>query len=266
MNSSWRQSRKTAIITVIILIIFGILAYKVYPYFNKPATCFDGKQNGDEKGTDCGGSCKLVCLIEVIPLNVKYAKAVQTDAKLYDLVALIENKNKDKNTNDGKIDYTFLVYDKSGSIIKTISASTTIPIGQIFPIIIQNVPIDLSAGNNISNVVLNISNNKSWQAEDKAYSNTFFKIKNLDFKQNLNNISQLKVSLLNLTKAYFRDVPVGVLLFDSNNNIIATSETVLKEIKASETKEVVFTWRNILSVTDPRIEVYPIVTPYTYIK
>jgi hypothetical protein len=266
MNSSWRQSRKMAFIIVIILIIFAILAYKVYPYFNKPATCFDNKQNGDERGVDCGGSCKLICLTDVIPLNVKYAKAVPTNIGLYDLAALVENRNKDKSTNDGSIDYIFLVYDKSGSIIKTISGSTTIPIGQTFPIIIQNVPINLSAGNDISNVVLNISNNKSWQAQDIRYSNTFFKVENTDFKPNLNDISQLKVSLKNLTRAYFRNVSVNVLVFDSNRNLIATNETILKEIFSSESKDVVFTWRNPLPIIDPKIEVYPVVTPYTYIK
>lgn len=266
MNSSWRQSRKIAFILIIIIIISGLLAYKIYPYFNKPATCFDSKQNGDERGVDCGGSCKLICLTDVIPLDIKYAKAVSTDVGLYDIAALIENRNKDKDTNDGSIDYTFLIYDKSGSVIKTISGSTTLPVGQTFPIIIQNVPITLSSGNSISNIVLNISNNKSWQAQDSAYANSFFKVTNIDFKSNFNNISQLKVAVSNLTRAYFRNIPVNVLLFDSNHNLIATNSTILSEIKGSESKDLVFTWRSPLVIDNPKIEVYPVVTPYTYIK
>lgn len=266
MNSSWRQSRKMTFIIIIILIIFAFIGYKVYPYFNKAATCFDNKQNGDEDGLDCGGSCELVCLTDVIPFQIKYAKAVASDLGVYDLAALVENKNKDKNTNDGNIDYTFLVYDKSGSVIKSISGSTIIPLGQKFPIVIQNVPINLSKGNDISNVVLNISNNKSWQTEDSAYSKTFFKIEDIDFKQDLNNISQLKASIKNLTKAYFRNIPVRVLVFDLDNNLIATNESMLKEIKSSESKELIFTWRYPLSVSEPKIEIYPVVTPYTYVK
>ena len=266
MNSSWRQSRKIAFIVVIIIIISGFLAYKTFPYFNKPATCYDNKENGDERGVDCGGSCKLICITDVIPFDIKYSKAISTDVGLYDIVSLIENRNKDKDTNDGSIDYTFLIYDKSGSVIKTISGSTTLPIGQTFPIVIQNVPITLSPGNSISNVVLNISDNKSWKAQDSVYANSFFKIGNIDFKRNFNNISQLKVNVSNLTKAYFRNVPVSVLLYDSNNNLVATNETILKEVKGSESKDLVFTWRKPLSIDNPKIEVYPIVTPYTYIK
>ena len=266
MNSSWRQSRKFAFIATFILVIIGLVAYKVYPYINKPATCFDNKQNGDERGSDCGGSCKLVCVTDVIPLDVKYAKAVATDAGLYDLAALVENRNKDKDTHDGNIDYTFFVYDKSGSVIKTIPGSVTIPLGQTFPIIVQNVPITLSAGNDISNVVLKIENNKPWQAQDSAYANSFLKVTNIDFKRNFNNISQLKVSVKNLTKAYFRNIPVNVLLFDSNHNLIATNSTILKDIQSSGSEDVVFTWRSPLSLTDPKIEVYPVITPYTYIK
>lgn len=266
MNSSWRQSRKFTFIATLILIILGLVAYGSYPYFNKPATCFDGKQNGDERGVDCGGSCKLICITDVIPLDVKYAKAVPTDIGLYDVAALIENRNKDKDTSDGNIDYTFLIYDKSGSVIKTISGSTTLPIGQSFPIIIQNVPITLSAGNQITNVVLNISNNKPWQAQDSTYANSFFKITNIDFKRNFNNISQLKVTITNLTRAYFRNVPVNVLVFDSNHNLIATNSTILKEINGSASQDLAFTWRNPLTIENPKIEVYPVVTPYTYIK
>lgn len=266
MNSSWRQSRKVAFILVIIIIVSAILSFKIYPHFNKAPTCFDGKQNGDEKGVDCGGSCKLICLTDVIPLNVKLAKAIPSEPGIYDLVALIENRNKDKDTNDGNIDYTFLVYDKSGSVIKTISGSTTIPLGQTFPILIQNVPISLSSGNDITNVVLNISDNKSWKAQDSVYAKTFFKVLNTDYKQNFNDITQLKVSLKNLSKASFRNVPVNVLLFDGDHNLIATNGSLLKEILGSATQDIVFTWRIPLSIEDPKIEVYPVITPYTYIK
>lgn len=266
MNSAWRQTRKLIFITIIIFIILGFSSYLIYPYFNKPATCFDNKENGDEKGVDCGGSCKLVCTTNVIPLNVKTTKAVFISDGIYDLVALIENRNEDKNTQDGSIDYIFDIYDKSGSIIKTISGSTTIPLGQTFPIIIQNVPIVISGSNDITKVVFTIIDNKSWIEADSTYASIFFKVTNTDFKQNLNNISQLKISVKNLSRAYFRNVPVKVLLYDSNNNIIATNETLLKEISGASSKDLFFTWRIPLNIEDPKIEVYSVVTPYTYIK
>lgn len=266
MDSSWRQSRKAIFITIILIIILSILSIKIYPYFNKPATCFDAKQNGDEKGIDCGGSCKMICITDVIPFNVKISKAIPVSDGMYDLLALVENKNKDKDTEDGKIDYTFNVYDRSGSVIKSISGSTTIPLGQTFPVLIQNVSIPISAGNSISNVIFNISDNKTWKSEDSVYSKTFFKVVDTDYKQNYNNITQLKINLKNLSKASFRNIPVYVLLYDSNHNIIATNSSNIKEILGSATKDLVLTWRTPLDIEDPKIEIYPIITPFTYIK
>ena len=178
MDSNWRQSRRALFILLFVVVILGLSAYTVYPYFNKSATCFDNKENGDEKGVDCGGFCKFLCVTEVLPLTVKTVKAIPSGGNLYDLVALLENRNKDRDTEDGSIDYTFYVYDKAGSIIKTVSGSTTIPLGQTFPIIVQNIPIDLSSSNQITNVILKISENKNWQSQDSAFANIFFKIEN----------------------------------------------------------------------------------------
>lgn len=266
MNSNWRQGRKALIIFILILLLLSIVGFFVYPYFNKPATCFDGKQNGDESGVDCGGSCKLVCVTDVIPLDIKFAKAIPTDAGLYDLVVMINNKNKNKDTLDGMINYSFDVYDRAGSIIKNITGSTSLPLGQTFPIIIQNVPISLSSGNQISNVFFNVVNDKPWQNQDSTYARNFFKVVNTNFKQNLNNISQLTVTLKNLSKAYFRNVPVKVLLYDDNKNLIAVNESLIKEINGGDTQDVFFTWRYPLQTQNPKIEVYSIVTPNTYIK
>ena len=264
---TWREKRKNLFITIIILIIISFLAYKIYPYFNVAPTCVDKKQNGNERGIDCGGSCRTVCPLDVLPFEVKFSRILKVEDNIYDIVALVDNKNSDKNIVDGNIDYIFNVYDKAGEIVKTITSSTTIPLGQVFPIILQNVNINFgNSGNDVNKVTLNILNNKSWQVENSIYANNFFKVISKDFIQNKNNISQLTVSVKNVSKVNFINVPVKVILYNKDGNIIAVNDSFLESIDSGNSKDVIFTWRTPLDISDPKIDVYTIVTPYTVIK
>ncbi len=267
MSLSWRQKRKSIFIVIIIILVLAYSAYKIYPYFNVPPNCFDNKQNGNEFGVDCGGSCEKICPTQVTPFNIKFAKAIESEKGLYDIVALVENKNGDKTTVDGSIDFSFNIYNKYGLLIKTVSGKTMLPIGQTFPVIVQNVSIDLGdSGNAVGDVVLKVQDNKSWSVTNSLFANNFFEAVDTNFEQNKNNISQLTVNLKNLTNGNFRDLPVRVLLYDKNNNLIAINETILRESKAKSTQDLIFTWRVPLLESDPRVEVYQIVTPFTSIK
>ena len=268
MQDSWRTRRKNIFISILAIIVIAILIYKSYPYLNPGPTCSDKIMNGDETGIDCGGSCSLICPVDILPIEVRLARAVQVENGLYDLIAFVENKNGDKSPDSGNISYTFTIYDKAGSIIKTVNGTTSLPVGQTFPIIVQNVPIDLnSSGNSISRVLFTINDIKeSWKKVDSRYAINFFRVDGSNYEDNKNNISQLSVTLKNLTKATFRDVPVRTTLTDTNGNIIAVNETIIKEVKPSETVYPVFTWRIPLGVQDPKVNVYTIVTPETYIR
>ncbi|MFO0743477.1 MAG: hypothetical protein U0469_00260 [Candidatus Paceibacterota bacterium] len=268
MNSTWRQRRKNTFILIILILVLAYSGYKIYPYLNPVPTCFDKKQNGDELGVDCGGSCQAVCPTQVAAFNIKFAKAIKTEDGLYDLVALVENKNSDKNTVDGSVDYIFNIYDKAGSVIKTVTGTTSLLLGQTFPVIVQNTPIDLgSSGNDIGQVSFQIKdNNKSWKNENSVYASSFFNVYDTRFDQNKNDISQLNVTLQNLTAATFRNFPVRVMLYDDKNNLIGVNETIVKEFGPREMKNVIFTWRNPLNSDNPKVNVYEIITPFTVIK
>jgi len=103
----------------------------------------------------------VICSKDIIPFTVKFSKAVESEKDLYDIVALVTNKNSDKTTIDGSINFNFTIYDKSGSVFQVINSSTSIPLGQDFPIILQNVYLPISdSGNSISNVSIDFINDK----------------------------------------------------------------------------------------------------------
>ena len=61
MALGWAQRRKFLYYTVAIIIGAVFLIFVYESLFTAPPTCFDKKQNGNEIGVDCGGSCSLVC-------------------------------------------------------------------------------------------------------------------------------------------------------------------------------------------------------------
>lgn len=265
MQDSWRVRRKRTIIYTIVIILLAFIFYKTYPYIFPKPTCFDNKQNGLEEGIDCGGACQLICATAILPVEIKTARIIETEKDLYDLVAIIQNKNIDKEPASGLMDYKFSIYDKAGVLLKTLNISSQLMLGQTFPVIIQNLPLKLStSGNSISKVVVEaVPNGQDWLKVDQVFAKNFLSVNTVDFKRDFNNISQLTVTLNNLTKAKFEDIPIRVTLKDKLGNFIAVNETILKNIEPSGTADVVFTWRIPLAEENPEVEVYPIITPFS---
>jgi len=270
MYFSWREKRKYFFILILIIFLLSYSFYKLYPSLFPAPTCNDGKQNLDESGIDCGGGCILVCPREVLPLEVKFAKAIKTEKDFYDLVAFVTNKNKSINTFDGSINYYFTIYDKAGSVMKVIKGTSIIPLGQDFPIILQNIFLPLSeSGNSVSNISFTILDNQSWRPSDSSFSNIFFKTISTDFQNGLNNgidLTRLSAKIQNLSNNYFRNFKVATLIYDVNKNLIAVNETVIDEVNRLQVKDIFYTWRESFSAEPVKIDVYPIITPYTSFK
>ncbi|MDP6250283.1 MAG: hypothetical protein QGH26_05690, partial [Candidatus Pacebacteria bacterium] len=58
---SWSSKNRSIYLGGLILILVIVFALPVYNIFNKEPTCFDGKQNSNERGVDCGGGCEKIC-------------------------------------------------------------------------------------------------------------------------------------------------------------------------------------------------------------
>ncbi len=259
----WRKTRKSLFISIISLIILSIIFYKLHAYIFPKPSCFDNKLNGDESDIDCGGSCQKVCNEKILPIISKTARAIKTEKGLYDLIGFLQNNNRDKNISNNKINYKFTIFDLSGKPIKEYIGKTDLLVGQTFPIIVQNVPLDLeSSGNDISKVILTTSfDNNEWLKVDSIFGESFFSSSNEDYERLNNNITQLSLDITNPTKARFRDIPIRITLENEEGNIVAVNETILRDIAGRSSQKVSFTWRNPLEIEDPIIKVYSIISP-----
>lgn len=89
------RETKRLIILVIFLLSLILLGTTLYFFLRPAPTCLDGKQNQDETGLDCGGSCPAVCVIPVQgdPLTVPEVAFVSDGANRYDILARVTNPN-----------------------------------------------------------------------------------------------------------------------------------------------------------------------------
>src|SRR3989338_6228133 len=113
--SSWSQRRKSVYFLIFAGFLFGFVILPAYFLFYKPPTCFDGKQNSDEKGVDCGGGCATLCRSQYLDPNIIWTRVIKVKSGLYNVLAYIENPNIDAGADS--ISYVFRIKDNDGVLI-----------------------------------------------------------------------------------------------------------------------------------------------------
>src|SRR3989338_6097159 len=130
--NQWSRRRKTFIFSIILLFVIVVIGLPAFLFFYRTPTCFDSKQNGDETGVDCGGSCQKLCTAESLPLILKGdPRVLELADNTFEVAALIENPNI--NGEIYRAAYTLKLYDALSTIpIKVIEGETHIPKGVAF--------------------------------------------------------------------------------------------------------------------------------------
>ncbi len=101
------------------LIIFGSLAWGLYSITLKPApSCFDDRQNGDETGIDCGGSCISCDVKNLKPLFVGEANLYGVD-RTFSASARIQNSSPAFGARN--FSYTVNFYDAGGVLLRSVA-------------------------------------------------------------------------------------------------------------------------------------------------
>ncbi len=257
MALSWSQRRKLTyigILSILPTILIGITAYR---YFTRPATCFDGKQNGLERGIDCGGNCQRVCTQDVSNLILRWQRAFYVDDDVYNLVAYIENQNT--NVGVKELPYEFRVLDRSGNIIgKPYVNFAYIGPNESTAIFVPGFEV---GDQNPAQVVFRFLRAPAWDQTDPKYAAPQLIVKN----RVLSNESfrpKLTTEIENITFDDFSDVPVVAIVYDADGNAMAASQSYVEFIGDGDKKEVTFTWPLPFEKPAVRIEVIPRVNPF----
>ena len=254
--NKWSAKRKRIIFLIIFVAVVILVGVPLFFFLYKTPTCFDGKQNGDETGIDCGGSCQLLCSVESLPIIQKGDPQVLNVAdNVYEVVALFENPNVSAEIY--RVGYTIKLYSAlSPAPVKTIEGETFIPKNTTFAIfegpfmMEEEVPVKAIFNWQEKDLV--------WQKNDTALPKISIRSKDLTKTESTPRL-ELRVSNDALETIY--NVEFIVLLSDPEGNIFAASRTFLDSLSPSNLTPTVFTWPTAFQKQASLIDVISRVLP-----
>lgn len=254
----WGTSRKIKIIGTIVSIIILIISLVVYfKFIKQDPTCFDGKQNQDERGIDCGGVCNLMCRADIKPLIPLWTRPLKITGDVYSVVSYIENQNMGNGVKS--VPYELRLYDDKNILVsEPIKGETFIG------------PNDRTA---IFETAIKVGNRIPKTAYLKFLQQPqFIKIEDRFNDQNLvaenDVLSDLETSpklagvVRNKTTETFTSIPVVAIVYDTDGNALAASQTIIDEIGPEESINVYFSWPEPFSGTPARREIIPRINPF----
>ena len=239
-NRSWAFWRRTQYLFgfLVFLLLAGTGVY--YGFFYSPATCFDGSQNGLERGIDCGGACARVCSLDIEQPQVLWSRAFKVTDGQYNAVAYIENENQGVGTPN--LRYTFELYDREG-LIATKSGTTILPPDSVYPIFEGRI----NTGDRIpTQTSIVLEQNDAWVRASAGREQFVVESRTLN---NPDTAPRLDARITNTALTEAADVEIVATIFDSRGNALTASRTIVPFFEARTTESVVFTWPEPIAKT-----------------
>ncbi len=257
MALTWSGRRQLYIFAIVagVLLIFGYIF--IIPSKAGP-TCFDAKQNGDEEGIDCGGSCYLLCPFQAGNLAVKWARAFPVTDSVYNALAYVENQNPDSGVES--ISYEFKFYDEKNVFVTSRQGSTFIGPAGRFMVFEPRI----NAGNRqIKKTFFSFTQNPIWVKLDSRFAT--FPLSARDIKlSNTESSPKIEASISNDSIYDIRDLDVVAIVYGADQNAITVSKTYLESLAKNSKAQVFFTWPSAFSEKNPRIDIVPILNPFKF--
>ena len=245
MNWAFRHKLiYTAIFAVLLVVLIGVPAFFVL--YQKP-TCSDLKQNGDERGIDCGGSCTQLCKATQIRPVVLWQQAFKVTPGVYNVAAYIQNPNISAEAYNAA--YTFSVYDASSTVIVIKKGTAYIPPGKNFVILESSV----ETGERIpARVVFDLDENITWLSVRKQPVN--LSVSN-PVINTYSTYSSVDADVINDSFEDVGKVNVTAVVYNTAGNAVAASKTYLDSLDKQSKQHVIFTWPGVLPTQTKACEV-----------
>ena len=233
MALSWGERRKFTYIAVVIFIVL-LLAWGAYTtFFSTPPTCFDAKQNGNEQGIDCGGSCSLICQNQAHQPSVAWARAFLTASSTYTAAAYIQNSNVGAGARS--VAYSFQLFDADNQLVVERDGTTDLPPLATIPLVEPNIS---TGSRTVTHALFAFSNLPIWV---KVPQNAIPPV-TVTSQQLSADGSRLSLMLMNDTIHDVTNITVVGVLFDTNGTAVAASKSLVASLPHKSSQQVVFTW------------------------
>jgi len=244
--SAWGVRRQLTVFffSVIIMAALGVVAFL---YLLPEPSCFDGRQNQNELGVDCGGLCEAVCLNEAREVKIIWARIVPRSNGAYDAVALVENPNPDLTLVD--MPYSFSFLDDDNVFISQVKGSLSLAPLSRFAIFSDS----LNVGQRVpERAILEFTGVPIWErSSDKP-------LIEIEPPRFVGTPSPLLLALVNNTSlsTTYRNLDVVAVLSDTDQNVVAVSSTFVEQLAPGESHEVSFSWPRPFAKTPVFTDLY----------
>lgn len=226
----WRRVQYFSFFGFIALLVLG---YLYFNYLYTAPTCFDGKQNGDELGIDCGGGCERICAADVNAPSVLWARSFKIADGQYNAVAYVENRNRTAATPE--LAYTFSLYDAQGLIVER-TGTASLPPDSVYPIFEGRI---LTGGRIPTRTFLDIEAPEVWIPAPESRDQFSVVERTLS---GADLLPRLEAVVRNNRLEEAQDVEVVATIFDKERNALTSSRTVIEYFPPRTDTDIVFTW------------------------
>ena len=232
-----KRAQKKIVIGLIFVLLVGGIGWGFADYFFiiEP-TCFDGVQNGQEEGLDCGLLiCGVVCEPEILPLNIISQRLIEIKPNDYDFVARISNPNSVFGAS--LVRYKLSITENNGNILDNSGIFYILP-GQTRFLIVPGI----LAANGAADVSIDITEIQ-WEKVE-TFGNVSFPLQRKSYTiTNQNGVfSELEAVILNDSDFDFDKIEVGVILFGEDNEIIAVNRTDIRTFLSRTERHFKVSW------------------------
>ena len=232
--SSWSQRRKSSYLLIFAVFLFGFILLPAYLIFYKSPTCFDGKQNGGEKGVDCGGHCSNLCRSQYLDPNIIWARVIKVKSGLYSTLAYIENPNIDAGADS--ISYVFKIKDKDGVLIYEKKGKTFIPPNKFFAVFEDGI----FTGERVpTKVIFEFTSEAVWEIRENKEAGITVLKKAISRED---SSPRIDATLENNTIETIQNIEVVAIAYGEDENALGFSRTFIDKLAKGGSQDIAFTW------------------------
>ena len=236
MASQWAAKRKLFYGTSVFALLAIFISLPLYYFFHKTPTCFDNTKNQDEKGVDCGGACTRLCPSDISAPIVLWQRSFEVVPGVYNAVAYIQNPNVLSRVDN--VGYVFRVYDKDNAMITERTGRTFLPANETFAVFESGI----RTGSRVPvRTSFEFTESPSWSQNPANYKDPVVVADNVVLSDDPAG-PRIDAVIHNQSLNTIKSLSVVAVVYDSQDNAISASRTIVQNLLAQGTAPVTFTW------------------------
>ncbi len=249
MTSQWAAKRKLTYGVIFVVVCVIVVSIPSFLFFNKTPTCFDGVKNQDEKNIDCGGICTRICLSDISSPIVMWQRSFPVFSGVYSAVAYIQNSNVLNRIDD--IGYVFRLYDKNNAVIGERTGHTFLPANQTFAVFESGIRTGTSTPVRTS---FDFTESPKWIQNSANYKEPAIVAENVVLTSDV-DMPRINALVHNKSLENIKNLSAVAIIYDSSDNAIAASRTIIDSLSAKQSTPITFTWPTPFSSNAVRKEI-----------